>query len=79
MAVIIRAIISPFTVHPFNTTFGLAGSIGANNGVDNATNYTLRYATLSTDSPYGKIKNYQLGFFIHDKWKLRETFARFKT
>jgi len=58
-------------------TFNSVGDFyaSANNGVDNATNYTLRYAALSTDFPYGKIKNYQLGFFIQDKWKIRETFT----
>ena len=47
----------------------------ANKGVDNAASYKLQYGALSTDFPYGKIKNYQLGFFIQDKWKLRETFT----
>lgn len=36
----------------------------ANNGVDNATNYRLRYSALSNNFPYAKIKNYQLGFFL---------------
>jgi len=57
----------------FNTVADFYNS--ANNGVDNAFRYTLRYPALSTDFPIAKLKNAQLGFLIQDKINIDPRFT----
>jgi len=46
----------------------------ATTGADLATQYQLGYSALSTSFPFAKVKNYQIGFFAQDKWRIKDNF-----
>jgi len=46
----------------------------ATTGADLATQYQLGYSALSAAFPFAKVKNYQIGFFAQDKWRIKDNF-----
>jgi len=47
----------------------------ATTGADLATQYQLGYSALSTAFPFAKVKNYQIGLFAQDKWRIKDNFS----